>query len=213
MTRGLFVLLAIAGLASATAAAWSTGVLDHRVPLPIAKEKKQIPSWAGSDRTFITEAQNFEARAEGLFDRDVKSVLNVTRPMKYGEYRWDEKNVPKGPIWVRVDLKRQLISVFRGGHEIGTAVILYGADEKETPVGTFPVLAKIRDHKSITYDNAPMPYTLRLTGDGVSIHGSDVSWGRATHGCIGVPVEFAHKLFDQASKGDQVTIVSERRSA
>jgi lipoprotein-anchoring transpeptidase ErfK/SrfK len=133
--------------------------------------------------------------------------------MKYGEYRWDEKNVPKGTIWVRVDLKRQLISVFRGGHEIGTAVILYGADEKETPVGTFPVLAKIRDHKSVTYDNAPMPYTLRLTGDGVSIHGSEVSWGRATHGCIGVPVEFAHKLFDQASKGDQVTIVSEKRSA
>jgi lipoprotein-anchoring transpeptidase ErfK/SrfK len=213
MKRGLLVLLGIGGLASAAAAAWSTGVLDSRIPAQVAQAKKPTPSWAGSDRTFITEAQNFEARAEGLFDRDVKSVLNVTRPMRYGEYRWDDKNVPKGPIWIRVDLKRQLISVFRGGHEIGTAVILYGADEKETPVGVFPVLAKIRDHKSITYDNAPMPYTLRLTGDGVSIHGSEVSWGRATHGCIGVPLEFAHKLFDQASKGDQVTIVSDDRSA
>lgn len=211
MKRGLIVLVALAGLASAAAATWSTGLLDHRVS--VAKEKRPAPSWVGSDRTFVTEAQNFEARAEGLFDRDVKSVLNVTEPMRYGEYRWDDKNVPRGPIWVRVDLKRQLISVFRDGHEIGTAVILYGADEKETPVGVFPVLAKIRDHKSATYDNAPMPYTLRLTGDGVSIHGSEVSWGRATHGCIGVPVEFAHKLFDQASKGDQVTIVSDERSA
>jgi lipoprotein-anchoring transpeptidase ErfK/SrfK len=103
--------------------------------------------------------------------------------------------------------------VFRGGHEIGTAVILYGASEKETPAGVFPVLAKMRDHKSITYDNAPMPYTLRLTDDGVSIHGSDVRWGRATHGCIGVPLEFAHKLFDQVAKGDQVTIVSGERAA
>ena len=77
----------------------------------------------------------------------------------------------------------------------------------------FPVLAKMRDHKSITYDNAPMPYTLRLTDDGVSIHGSDVRWGRATHGCIGVPLEFAHKLFDQVAKGDQVTIVSDERAA
>ena len=206
------MLLAIAGLASAAAAAWSSGALNRRSPGPAAGEKP-LHSWVGSDRTFITEAQNFQARAEGLLDRDVKSVLNVTKPMRYGDYLWDEKNVPNGPIWVRVDLKRQLISVFRGGHEIGTAVILYGASEKETPAGVFPVLAKMRDHKSITYDNAPMPYTLRLTDDGVSIHGSDVRWGRATHGCIGVPLEFAHKLFDQAAKGDQVTIVSGEHAA
>ncbi len=87
-------------------------------------------------------------------------------------------------------------------------MVLYGAEEKETPDGVFPVLAKMKDHKSATYGDAPMPYTLRLTDDGVSIHGSDVRWGAATHGCIGVPVEFAHKLFDQVSKGDQVVIVS-----
>ena len=212
MKRGLLVMLAIVGLASAAAAAWSTGLLDQRMPVRAA-QKTPLQSWAGSDRTFITEAQNFQARAQGLVDRDVKSVMNVTTPLSYGEYRWDEKNVPDGGIWVRVDLKRQLISVFRGGHEIGTAVILYGAEDKETPVGVFPVLAKIRDHRSATYDNAPMPYTLRLTGDGVSIHGSEVSWGRATHGCIGVPLEFAHKLFDEIAKGEQVTIVGEERSA
>lgn len=211
MKRGLFVLLAIAGLTSAAAAAWTSGVIERRSPEPAAKAKPL--SWAGSDRTFVTEAQNFQARAEGLLDHDVKSVLNVTKRMHYGDYLWDDKNVPQGPVWVRVDLTRQIIQVFRGGHEIGTAVILYGADEKETPVGVFPIQAKLRDHKSITYDNAPMPYTLRLTGDGVSIHGSDVRWGRATHGCIGVPVEFAHKLFDQVSKNDQVTIVSDARDA
>jgi len=213
MKRGLLLLLAIAGLASAAAAAaWSSGLIESKSPL--AKAKAESPhSWAGSDRTFVTDAQNFQARAEGLFDRDVKSVLNVRKRMQYGQYIWDENNVPQGPMWVRVDLGRQIISVFRGGHEIGTAVILYGADEKETPIGVFPILAKIEDHKSITYDNAPMPYTLRLTGDGVSIHGSDVRWGRATHGCIGVPLEFAHKLFDEVSKGDQVTIFSEKHAA
>ena len=212
MKRGLLLLLAIAGLASAAAAAaWSSGLVGTKPPLP--KAKTEAPhSWAGSDRTFVTDAQNFQARAEGGFDRDVKSVLNVRKRMQYGQYIWDEKNVPEGAMWVRVDLDQQIISVFRDGHEIGTAVILYGADEKETPVGVFPILAKIANHKSITYDNAPMPYTLRLTGDGVSIHGSDVRWGRATHGCIGVPVEFAHKLFDKVSKGDQVTILSKERA-
>ncbi|NUT01574.1 MAG: L,D-transpeptidase family protein, partial [Sphingomonas sp.] len=139
---------------------------------------------------------------------DVKSILNVRKRMDDGDFVWNDRHIPKGPVWVRVDLKRQILSVFRAGHEIGTAVILYGATEKETPDGVFPVKAKIADHSSITYDNAPMPYTLRLTDDGVSIHGSDVRWGAATHGCIGVPPEFARRLYQQVSRGDQVVIVS-----
>ena len=83
--------------------------------------------------------------------------------MTYGDFRWDDKGVPAGPAWVWVDLDSQMLSVFRSGHEIGTAVILYGADGVPTPTGKFPILAKLKDHRSITYDNAPMPYTLRLT--------------------------------------------------
>ena len=89
--------------------------------------------------------------------------------MNYGDYRWDDSGVPAGPAWVRVDLDTQLISVFRAGHEIGTAVIVYGGDNKETPTGKLHILARARDHRSSLYD-AAMPYTLRLTGDGVSIH-------------------------------------------
>ena len=120
--------------------------------------------------------------------------------------------MPAGRTWVRVDLKSQLISVFRSGHEIGTAVILYGADSVPTPTGKFPVIAKLKDHRSATYD-APMPYTLRLTADGVSIHASDVRWGYATHGCIGVPVEFAAKLFEAMRVGDEVFVVDSASNA
>jgi lipoprotein-anchoring transpeptidase ErfK/SrfK len=123
--------------------------------------------------------------------------------------------VPAGRTWIRVDLDTQLISVFRAGHEIGTAVILYGADGVPTPTGHFPILAKLKDHRSSTYDGAPMPYTLRLTADGVSIHGSNVRWGFATHGCVGVPTTFAAKLFQVVKKGDEVVIVNSapRKSA
>jgi lipoprotein-anchoring transpeptidase ErfK/SrfK len=114
-------------------------------------------------------------------------------------------------LWIRVDPRAQLISVFRAGHEIGTAVILYGADGLETPTGKFPILAKLKDHHSATYD-APMPYTLRLTADGVAIHASDVRWGLATHGCVGVPKEFAARLFSAASVGDEVFVVGARAS-
>lgn len=139
--------------------------------------------------------------------RRVESLLRVGA-MRYGQYVWDETNVPAGPTWVRVDLKAQIISVFRGAHEIGTGVILYGADGHPTPRGRFEILAKFEDHRSSTY-GAPMPYTLRLTLDGVALHGSDVRRGLATHGCVGMPEAFARNLFKVTSKGDPVYIVPE----
>jgi hypothetical protein len=138
--------------------------------------------------------------------REVMSLLKVPSPMTYGEFVWDEAGVPHGKIWVRVDLKAQIISVFRGGHEIGTATVLFGADEKPTPAGRFAILEKRKDHVSSLY-GAPMPYTLRLTNDGIAIHGSDVRVGAATHGCVGIPLGFADKLFQQARVGDEVVVV------
>jgi lipoprotein-anchoring transpeptidase ErfK/SrfK len=41
----------------------------------------------------------------------------------------------------------------------------------------------------------------------VSIHGSNVRWGFATHGCVGVPAAFAAKLFDAVSVGSAVLII------
>ena len=164
-----------------------------------------------SSRIMLSQASVQQALAQGLIDRPIKSILNVPARMRYGDFRWDDKGVPAGRTWVRVDLDKQLLSVFRGGHEIGTAVILYGANSVPTPTGKFPVLAKLRDHRSATYD-APMPYTLRLTADGVSIHASDVRWGYATHGCIGVPADFAAKLFDAVRVGDEVQVVGGDRS-
>ncbi len=60
---------------------------------------------------------------------------------------------------------------------------------------------------SHTYD-APMPFALMLTNDGVAIHASNVRQGWATHGCIGVPIDFAKRLFDTAKLGDSVLIIS-----
>ncbi len=157
-------------------------------------------------RRWLTPGQAKAANAAGLLPYDTRSVLNPGKRLNYGDYVWSATSVPPGTLQVRVDPTRQLISVFRGGHEIGTAVILYGGSDKATPRGRFHILAKLRDHRSSTYD-APMPYTLRLTQDGVAIHASDVRWGYATHGCIGVPLGFAQLLFDEAKLGDLVEVV------
>jgi len=136
----------------------------------------------------------------------VRSMLNIAKPMHFGDFVWDEDRIPSGPVWVRIDLARQILSVFRDGHEVGSAVILYGTDGKPTPTGSFTVLEKKPDYYSHSY-HAPMPYMLRLTKDGVAIHGSKVHEGWATHGCIGVPLGFAKLLFATAHKGDPVVIL------
>jgi len=157
-------------------------------------------------RTYLNVAQLRQAYESGQLDRPIKSLLAIERPLEHGGYRWDDAGVGKGPTWIRVDLKSQILSVFRDGHEIGTAVILYGAQSKQTPPGVYPILAKARQHRSSLYD-ADMPFTLRLTGDGISIHGSNVRWGAATHGCIGVPPPFAEKLFDAVAKNDEFVVL------
>jgi len=145
------------------------------------------------------------ATADGPFG--VKTILKIDHPLKHGDYVWNEDGVPPGPIVITTDLAAQTMSVFRGGNEIGAAVVLYGEGVNESPLGTFKITQKDEKHVSNIY-NAPMPYMLRLTNDGISIHGSDVRLGYATHGCIGVPLAFAKKLFEQVKIGDRVIITN-----
>lgn len=195
---GLYLLIATVLIAGA-------GVFFATRPNPPPVIRIDEAMTKDQKRIFLTSAQTGKL-AGPAGQPPVSSILNVRKRMHYGEFVWDDAGVPAGPVWVRVDLGRQLISVFRAGQEIGTAVILYGADEKPTPTGQLKVLGKDRDHYSSSYE-APMPFTMRLTDDGVAIHGSDVRWGAATHGCVGIPLSFAARLFDQIKLGDPVVIL------
>jgi|GEM_PF-247043 len=137
----------------------------------------------------------------------IKRVLPIEGPIRYGEWHWDDEGVPDGPLVMTVDLQARVISVFRDGYEIGAAAALLGTERHPTPTGVFPILTKERHNVSEKYNNAPMPWTLRLTWDGIAIHGgSEVELGYASHGCIGVPDEFVSRLYDIAQIGDVVII-------
>lgn len=135
----------------------------------------------------------------------IKRILPIAGPIKYGEWHWDDTNVPDGPIVVTVDLQARVISVFRSGYEIGASAVLLGTQEKPTPTGVFPIMSKERNHTSNLYD-APMPYMQRLTNDGITLHATEVAWGYASHGCIGMPEQFAKKVFETTHVGDKVYI-------
>ena len=136
----------------------------------------------------------------------IKRILPITGPIRYGEWHWDDADVPAGPTVITVDLDARVLSVFRGGYEIGATAVLLGTTEKPTPLGVFPITEKDADHKSNIYDGAPMPFMLRMTSDGITIHGTNVQNGYASHGCVGVPTPFAKKLFGVTAVGDRVYV-------
>ena len=197
-------------------AAWGAMQMLDRPTAPDAEPiaaQAASPAAEAADPPSTTSAQPVERRSDQPMEIDpraltVKRVLAIDGPFRHGDYVWDEKGAPAtGPVIITIDLKAETLSVFRDGYEIGAAVILYGATDKPSPLGAFPITQKDADHVSNLYD-APMPYAQRLTSDGVFIHGSDVEYGRGTHGCIGVPTEFAKKLFGVTKIGDVAVITN-----
>lgn len=144
----------------------------------------------------------------------IKRILPIDGPIKYGQWFWNAKGVPDGPLVITVDLDARVLSVFRDGYEIGATAVLLGTDEHPTPLGTFPILTKERHNVSEKYGDAPMPWSLRLTWDGVAIHGGHaVELGWASHGCIGAPNGFMKKLYPIAHTGDRVIITRGKRAS
>lgn len=185
-------------------------IVDAPLPAPVAGE--QAPRGPAVRMIAMPAVQEVAApAARSAADSKnpfvIKSILPIEGSIRYGDWFWDESAAPSaGVMVITVDLEARVISAFRDGHEIGTAVVLLGTQKHPTPLGTFPILTKERDNVSEKYNNAPMPWTLRLTWDGIAIHGSPVMNGYASHGCIGVPDEFAAKLFAASKRGDKVII-------
>jgi lipoprotein-anchoring transpeptidase ErfK/SrfK len=138
----------------------------------------------------------------------VTKTMKFATPIKFGDWAWNETKAPlTGPVLVTVDIKSETLSVFRGGHQIGMTRMIYGDDEKPTPIGVFPITQKSEKHRSNIFVNAPMPYMLRMTGDGISVHGADkVEPIYATNGCIGIPNGFAKRLFGVVALGDRIVV-------
>jgi hypothetical protein len=73
----------------------------------------------------------------------------------------------------------------------------------------FVILQKDKDHRSSKYNNAPMPYTQRLTWDGVALHAGGLPGYPSSHGCVHLPSKFAEELFAASPMGMTVVVVDE----
>ncbi|MXO58812.1 L,D-transpeptidase family protein [Altererythrobacter salegens] len=147
-----------------------------------------------------SSAQGFKSSSPPEFARKIDAL-------KPGEWVWAPQVAPSGPVMVYVDLTKQIGVVYRNGVRIAATTVSTGKAGHSTPTGVFTILQKDADHRSSTYNNAPMPYQQRLTWDGVALHAGGLPGYPESHGCVHLPYEFARELFEITKLG--VTVVVE----
>ena len=147
-----------------------------------------------------------QAFAQGASAPSPLDLAEQANKLKPGQWVWAPQLAPAGPVLVYVDLKRQVATVYRNGVRIAVTTVSSGRPGFATPTGVFTILQRDINHHSSTYDNAPMPYTERLTWGGVALHAGGLPGYPSSHGCVHLPLEFAKLLFGIESLGGTVII-------
>jgi hypothetical protein len=146
------------------------------------------------------------AFAQGAPQSEPIDLATQQDKLKPGEWVWAPQLAPDGPVLVYVNLNRQMATVFRNGVRIGVSTVSSGKPGHTTPDGVFTILQKDADHHSSTYNDAPMPFTERLTWQGVALHAGGLPGYPSSHGCVHLPLAFARDLFGIESLGGTVII-------
>ncbi|MEO6580421.1 MAG: L,D-transpeptidase family protein [Sphingomicrobium sp.] len=141
-----------------------------------------------------------EARA------DMVATFGVDH-LKTGQYLWDDE-AGDGDPRVVVSLADQMAYLYRGDRLAAVTTISSGKPGKDTPTGYFPILEKKLLHRSVKYENAPMPHMQRIDNFGIALHAGMLPGRPASHGCIRLPAKFAAKLYGVTRVGTPVLIGS-----
>src|SRR5580693_3279393 len=110
------------------------------------------------------------------------------------------------PIMAVVSIKSQQVTLYDADGWILRAPVSSGTTGRETPAGVFSVVEKDKDHHSSLYDDAWMPNMLRITWNGIALHGGPLPGYAASHGCVRMPFDFAARVFDKVPIGTRVII-------
>jgi ankyrin repeat protein len=107
---------------------------------------------------------------------------------------------------IEISLNEQKAELLRSGVPVFTAPISSGRKGFATPVGEFVVTDKHRDHRSSIYQDAKMPFFMRLSCRDFGLHEGILPGRPASHGCIRLPGAAARKFFREIPIGTWVTI-------
>jgi len=149
-------------------------------------------------------------------------------------YEWYDDGGP-GEVSIHINMRTQIAKIHRGSREIGWCYVATGREGHGTPAGNYRVTEKVVDkisnrwgwhedefgeiiNPSVRFDRpvprgakfvpAPMPYWMRLTSQGIGIHGGYIPnpGMPASAGCIRLPQDFAPIVYREVKIGTPVTI-------
>lgn len=140
------------------------------------------------------------------FSSNAQLVYKEVSELLPGQFTWTPEREPEGPVAIVVSLPQQLVHVYRNGIRIAVSTCSTGKPGHGTPTGVFSILQKDADHRSSTYNNAPMPNMNRLTWSGIALHAGNLPGYPASHGCVRLPLEFSRRLFGITHIGTPVII-------
>jgi L,D-transpeptidase catalytic domain len=163
-----------------------------------------VPSVPAAASYESHEAKAEASDAAAIARQDMAEAFG-DKPLKPGQYRWRKVDATGEPRVV-ISLGDQLAFLYRGDTLVAVSTISSGTPSNPTPTGIFPILDKKKFHRSVKYDNAPMPFMQRIDKYGVALHGGHLPGYPASHGCIRLPAQFAAKLFSVTDIGTPVLV-------
>lgn len=150
------------------------------------------------------EAKAEASEAAMIARLDMEQVFGP-KQLKPGQYVWRKGSYSGNPRVV-IGLTDQLAYLYRGEELVAVAAISSGTDEHPTPKGIFEVRLKKPMHRSIKYENAPMPFMQMFDQYGTALHAGHNPGYPASHGCVRLPSEFAKRLYAVTDLGVTVMI-------
>jgi lipoprotein-anchoring transpeptidase ErfK/SrfK len=148
---------------------------------------------------------------------------------------WDGDSVNGNPS-VKISLGEQRAYFYKSGVLVGVSQLSTGREGLNTPLGTFKIIQKDKDHASTLFGDyvdsggnvvvpnvdvkkdpkpppgahfrgTPMPYFMRIVS-GTGMHAGYLPGYPASHGCIRMPEFMAENFFRSVSVGTPVTITN-----
>lgn len=110
------------------------------------------------------------------------------------------------PVMAIVSIKDQRVSLYDAKGGALRSPVSSGNTGYETPVGTYSILQKNREHYSNIYDDAAMPFMQRITWSGIALHEGQLPGYPASHGCVRLPSSYAERIFPLTKIGMRVIV-------
>ncbi len=190
---------ATAGMAPVKCSDGKRGYIYPEDKAPTAEQLANGSALTARQRQLMKQARLYARRLAAYHTRVAAEKYNKDHSAELAKKE-------KAGVHVIIHLRKQRGVCKDGDKVIRTFRVCTGRTSHPTPKGHFHIMEKHAKHKSNVYNDAPMPFFMRLTVNGVGLHQGKLMRYPASHGCIRLSWDDARFLFNKCTIGTAVFI-------